>query len=106
MLQSSAALFLCFAVQAPVAHRSASTHPMQYDISLPRGWTKGKKYPVVLVIESANREFRKTLDLFAKARGDKPFILVAPYVLTNGGAAARFKEAYPYDEKVWKTAAE
>src|SRR5260370_32180509 len=58
--------------------RTASGHPMQYYVSLPQGWTAARKWPVVVVIESANRQFQQTLGAFAKARKDMPFILVAP----------------------------
>ena len=54
--------------------RTASSHPMQYYVSLPQGWTAARKWPVVVVIESANRQFLETLGIFVKARGDKPFI--------------------------------
>ena len=37
--------------------KTASTHPIQYYLSLPEGWTKAKKWPVVVVIESADRDF-------------------------------------------------
>ncbi len=37
--------------------KTASTHPMQYYLSLPEHWVAGKRWPVVVVIESAEREF-------------------------------------------------
>jgi hypothetical protein len=74
---------------------------MQYYVSLPHGWTAGRKWPVVVVIESANRQFLETLGIFAKARGDKPFILVAPMVTTNGGANYRQAGTYHYSDAVW-----
>lgn len=74
---------------------------MQYYLSLPRGWTAGRHWPVVVVIESANRQFQETMGIFAKARGDMPFILVAPLVTTNGGANYRQAETYSYSEAVW-----
>jgi hypothetical protein len=41
----------------PPQLKTASSHPIQYYVSLPEGWTSGKKWPVVVVIESADREF-------------------------------------------------
>ena len=81
--------------------RTASQHSMQYYVSLPRGWTIARKWPLVVVIESANRQFRETLDLFARARKDLPFILVAPLVTTNGGANYRQAGTYHYSDAVW-----
>jgi len=81
--------------------RTASGHPMQYYVSLPQGWTAGRKWPVVVVIESANRQFLETLGIFAKARGDKPLILVVPIVTTNGGANYRQAGTYRYSDAMW-----
>src|SRR5947208_12913081 len=46
----------------PAQLKSASSHPIQYYLSLPEGWVAGppersprKKWPVVVVIESADR---------------------------------------------------
>ncbi len=74
---------------------------MQYYVSLPQGWTAARKWPVVVVIESANRQFQHTLGIFAKARKDMPFILVAPMVTTNGGANYRQAGTYRYSDAVW-----
>ena len=54
-----------------------------------------------MIIEAAEREFLKTLNVFEKARGDHPFILVAPLVTTNGGANYRQAETYHYSEETW-----
>jgi hypothetical protein len=54
-----------------------------------------------MIIEAAEREFLKTLHVFEKARGDRPFILVTPLVTTNGGANYRQAETYRYSEDTW-----
>jgi len=46
------------------------------------------------------REFQQNLDVFAKARKDMPFILVAPLVTTNGGANYRQAGTYRYSDAV------
>lgn len=97
-------LFVAFALLfTPAAgeFRTASGHSMQYYVSLPQGWTAARKWPVVVVIESANRQFQATLDTFAKARNEMPFILVAPLVTTNGGANYRQAGTYRYSDAVW-----
>jgi predicted peptidase len=78
-----AALAACHA--QTVELKTASTSPMQYYLSLPRGWTADREWPLVIVIESANRQFEQTANLFVQARGAMPFILAAPLVVTNGG---------------------
>ena len=82
--------------------RTATTHPMQFYVSLPKGWSAARTWPVVVVVESARREFQANLTDFVRARGDMPFILVAPLVVTNGGVSGRISPPYPYSAGVWK----
>jgi dienelactone hydrolase len=81
--------------------KTATGHPMQYYLSLPQNWTASKKWPVVVIIESANRQFQSTAGTFARARQSMPFILVAPLVVTNGGSSYRHVPTYHYSESVW-----
>ena len=92
----------------PLAHakdtpqlKTASTHPIQYYISLPEGWTATKKWPVVVVIESADREFLQAANAFTEARASRPFILITPLVVTNGGTGYRSVPTYHYSDAVW-----
>ena len=100
-------LALSFAPGSPVHAseppklKTASTHPIQYYLSLPDGWTKTKKWPVVVVIDSAEREFLQAATAFAQARGSRPFILVTPLVVTNGGSGFRSVPTYHYSNNVW-----
>ena len=86
----------------PPQLKTASTHPIQYYLSLPEHWTAGKKWPVVVVIDSAEREFLQAATAFAKAREQRPFILVTPLVVTNGGANVRSVPTYHYSDQVWE----
>ena len=81
--------------------KTASSHPIQYYLSLPEGWTTAKQWPVVVVIESAERDFLQAATVYAQARGARPFILVTPLVVTNGGAGYRNVPSYHYSEAVW-----
>jgi poly(3-hydroxybutyrate) depolymerase len=81
--------------------KTATTHPMQYYLSLPDGWTAGKTWPVLVAIESANRDFRANATVFAQARGKLPFIVVVPFGVTGGGAGFRTVPTYRYTETVW-----
>jgi hypothetical protein len=85
----------------PQELKTAAGHPMQYYVSLPKAWSGGRTWPVVMIIEAAEREFLRTLNVFEKARGDRPFILVTPLVTTNGGANYRQAETYHYSEDTW-----
>lgn len=89
------------AVADAASLETASAHSMQYYLSLPKAWSKGKSWPVVVVIESANRQFKVAAEAFEKARGDMPFILVTPLVTTNGGPRYREAGEYHYSDAVW-----
>lgn len=86
----------------PAQLRAATTHPIQYYLSLPDGWTKSKRWPVVVVIESADRDFLAAANAFAQARQARPFILVTPLVVTNGGSGYRSVPTYHYSTDVWE----
>jgi dienelactone hydrolase len=88
-----------------VVLRTATTHPMKYHLSLPEGWTAGKTWPIAMVIPDASRDFEATLAAFVKARGSLPYILVAPHVVTSGGANYRLSDTYRYSEADWKRVA-
>jgi len=88
-------------VTAPPVLKTASSHPIQYYLSLPDGWVAGKKWPVVIVIESADRDFLQAATAFAQVRQHHPFIVVTPLVVTNGGSGYRNVPSYHYSDEVW-----
>jgi hypothetical protein len=85
----------------PTQLKTASSHPIQYYLSLPEGWTAEKRWPVVVVIESAERDFLAAAQAFAQAGQHRSFILVTPLVVTNGGAGFRNVPTYHYSDSVW-----
>ena len=85
---------------AVTVHR-ASTHPMRYHLSLPTGWSATREWPVLVVIPDAGRGFAANLQAFVAARGDRPYVLVAPEVLSCGGARSRTLDHYTYARAVW-----
>lgn len=83
--------------------KKASSHPIQYYISLPNDWSANAKWPVVVVLEEAAKEFKKNAERFIAARKDMPFIIVAPIITTNGNYGIRDSSVYPYSTVVWDT---
>jgi len=81
--------------------KTANGHPMQYFISLPEGWNKKQQWPIVLVIESADKAYKENMMRFVKARKNMPFILVAPYNVNNSRSGRRDPTVFPYSSKVW-----
>lgn len=63
--------------------KTANGHPMQYFVSLPDGSNKQKQWPIVVIIESADKEYKENALRFVRARKNMPFILVAPYNVNN-----------------------
>lgn len=83
--------------------KKASNHPIQYYISLPDNWSPNAKWPVVVVLEEAAKEFRKNAERFIAVRKNMPFIIVAPLITTNGNYGIRDSSIYPYSKAVWDT---
>jgi len=88
-------------VSSSLQLKTASNHPMQYFISLPKGWNKTKKWPVLIVLEEAAKEYKINIERFVKARGDSPFILVGPYNTNNGNSGRRDENIFPYSKETW-----
>lgn len=96
-----AAIAICAANAQSIELKKASTSPIEYYLSLPRGWSAAKRWPVVIVVESARRDFQLAANEFAAARGDLPFILAVPMFITNGGSAYRQVPGYRYSAADW-----
>jgi hypothetical protein len=81
--------------------RTPSNHPMKYYVSLPEAWSPKRKWPVVMAIEDAHREYEATAQAFAAARGARPFIVVVPQSLNSGGTAQQHRESFAYSDSDW-----
>jgi len=83
--------------------RTASTHPMEFYVSLPRGWSPDRTWPVVLTIAGSAKNWLANAKQFASARDSLgyPFIIVTPVVLANCGRDLRGTSWYDYAPSVW-----
>jgi len=88
---------------AAITVQQAPAHPMRYHLALPVSWRADSEWAVLVVIPDAHRDFAANLARFARARGNRPYILVAPEVLSCGGARTRTPENYSYSPSVWKS---
>ncbi|HZX28520.1 MAG TPA: hypothetical protein VFF16_15720 [Telluria sp.] len=84
------------ALPGTIVQLGATGHPMQYLLSLPEDWTPDRSWPIVLVEESAEKDFRKAMQRYVAARKRLPFILVMPYCVILGQAGQRDPAVYPY----------
>ncbi len=80
---------------------------MQYYVSLPRGWSKSREWPVVIASAGSSHNWISHLEVFAAARdeGGYPFIVVSPIILTNSGGNLRASRFYDYDSQALDLAA-
>ncbi len=69
-------------------------HPMVGYVSLPKGWTPKKKWPVLVAVDGAGSGFRGRANNFTKTRGSRGFIVLTPCSLSNTNALNAKK--YPY----------
>lgn len=74
---------------------------MQYYISLPKGWTSQRQWPILVVAEAAEKEYKANAMRFVAARGDLPYIIVAPFIVTNGNQGRRDPAIFPYNSATW-----
>jgi poly(3-hydroxybutyrate) depolymerase len=81
--------------------KTISNGLMQYYVALPQNWSADKKWPIVVVCEAAEKEFKENMLRFMKARGNMPFIIIAPITVTNGNQGRRDPAVYPYTAKTW-----
>lgn len=63
----------------------ARHHPMRYYLTLPDGWTRTRKWPVLVTLEGSGRDYAGNHLSFVSARGDKPYIVVTPVIASNVG---------------------
>jgi hypothetical protein len=61
----------------------SDTHPLVGWVSLPKDWSKGKSYPVLVGVEGAGCSFLGYCRGSMSARGSRPVIVLAPVTLSN-----------------------
>jgi predicted peptidase len=81
--------------------KTAKGHPIQYYVSLPKGWSNKTKVPVVILFEAAEKEYKKNIERFIIARGEAPFILIQPIHTNNGSQGRGDATLFPYSKETW-----
>src|SRR5512147_224769 len=92
------------AVSPPPVLRQAPNHPMSYWVARPAAWKAGGRYPTLLAIPDATKQWEETARDYARARDAQSgrFVVVVPLVVTNGGPnLSRIRPAYPYADETW-----
>jgi predicted peptidase len=97
------AIIRLYAQSAGPELKKARHHLIQYYISLPDHWSLKSKWPVVIAVEDANKQFKTTAERFIAARKSMPFIIVVPIITINGRQGHRDSTIYPYSMSVWDT---
>jgi len=74
---------------------------MQYYLSLPKGWNKNAKWPVVVVLEAAEKQYKLNAERFLFHTGRFALLLVAPINTNNGNQGRRDASLFPYSAETW-----
>lgn len=61
----------------------SDAHALVGWLSLPKGWTKGKSYPVLVDVDGAGCNFLGSLRTFSGLRAARPVIVLAPVTFSN-----------------------
>ena len=77
-----------------VAVIRATDHPLVGYLSLPKGWKKGKQYDLLVTVDGAGSNFLGAGRGFAKTRGSRMVIVLAPCTLANTNKLDQKK--YPF----------
>jgi hypothetical protein len=92
------------AAEATPIHRKAKNHPMVFNVVLPKGWTPGKKYPVLMACEGAGCNWQGMIYAYLGERDrlNLPFIIAAPWTVTNTNGVVKNDKRWPYTDDDWK----
>jgi predicted esterase len=82
-----------------VVLRRAATHPIRYYLSLPQGQPQS----VLVCVAGADADFAGLVEKYRRARGNRPFLIVAPCTFSNtnrlrGQTLARYRRLYSEEE--------
>src|SRR5579859_7739150 len=85
------------------ALKTAAHYPVQYYLSLPKGWSAQKQWPVLVAIDASYGDFYANVERFSRARKNGPFIIVVPF-LTDGRSvsASERNTKFHYSPEVWR----
>jgi len=86
----------------PSELKTSQPSGVKYYVAKPKGWTPDKKWPILVAIDGAGHDFSGCCNRFVTARGDRPFIVVAPCVSSNGNDPAEFQAVISIVEEVQK----
>jgi poly(3-hydroxybutyrate) depolymerase len=84
--------------------QTAAGSGVQYYLSLPRTWNERATWPILVTIDGSGHKFQQNIDAFVKARGARPFVIVTPFVSSNGNDPADLKAVLEIVDEVRKAA--
>jgi predicted esterase len=68
--------------------KTAKAVAVKYYVALPNGWNADKEWPILVTIDGSGHNFLGSCQNFVRARGDLPFIVISPFVRSNGNDPA------------------
>jgi dienelactone hydrolase len=94
----------CADTSEPKSGLHASAGGVQYYLSLPKRWTTNSTWPILVSIDGAGHNFLGNFQAFTKARGEQPFIIMTPFISSNGNDPADLKAVLVIVQEVQKSA--
>lgn len=83
--------------ETKAALRTASKHPLEYLLALPKGWNSKKKWHILVCCEGAGCNWQGCMNAYLENRGDRPFILITPLTFSNTNEIVKAKYNYPQE---------
>lgn len=83
--------------------KTEPTSGIQYYLSLPKSWSPGTTWPILVAIDGAGHNFPSCFGSFVNARGARPFIVVVPCVSSNGNDPAEMQGVLAIVQEVQKS---
>ncbi len=68
--------------------KTAKAVDVKYYVSLPKGWNAEKEWPILVTIDGVGHDYLGSCQNFVRARGEGPFIVISPFVKSNGSDPA------------------
>lgn len=84
--------------------KTAAVSGVQYYLSLPKGWNPKATWPILVTIDGSGHKFLQNVQAFINARGARPFVIVTPFVSSNGNDPGDLKAVLEIVDEVRKAA--
>lgn len=82
--------------------KTAKAVAVKYYVALPKGWNAEQEWPILVTIDGVGHDFLGSCKNFMRACGKGPFIVVSPFVKSNGSDPADLQAVLAIVKEVQK----